>query len=102
MTVVVNVGGACNTDADCKEADLKCFKIFGVGLGAVALPGGYCSKSCSSTIPCPTGSECIATIDGAFCMNKCAGDGNNNHGCRAGYACCESVNACGLQAFCGS
>lgn len=95
----VNVGDACNGDADCKEADLKCFKSLGAGLTKLNLPGGYCSKACDSKTPCPTGSECVSTLYGAFCMRKC-GDGSNS-GCRAGYACCDSVNACGLANFCG-
>jgi hypothetical protein len=103
MTGVVHVGAGCNTDADCDESDLKCFHSVGVGLGAISLPGGYCSKPCDSKTPCPTGGECVATLYGAYCMQRCAtGDGNNNKGCRVGYSCCDSVGACGVDSFCGN
>jgi hypothetical protein len=98
----VHVGQACASNADCMEPDLTCFVAFGKGANAIPLPGGYCSKVCSSVTPCPTGSECVATLYGAFCMNKCSTDGNASNQCRAGYACCESVGACGLAQFCGS
>jgi hypothetical protein len=98
---MVHVGDSCNADLDCMEPDLLCFKFFGNSKGPgpsqqIPLPGGYCSKVCNSRIACPTGSECIDTVYGAFCMNRCPANG-----CRTGYSCCQDVGACGLQQFCG-
>jgi hypothetical protein len=90
------VGQACTADANCMEPDLHCFLALGKGGGAISLPGGYCSKVCDSKTPCPMGSECIATLFGAFCMNVCP-----TGGCRSGYSCCDSVNACGVDQLCG-
>lgn len=77
------VGTACRTDLEC-------------GLGRVCLrdgthqPGGYCSKGCSASTPCPPGASCALLRDGAErCVRTCAVDAD----CRTdeGYACRSGV-----------
>jgi hypothetical protein len=100
MTTIVYVGQGCGSNADCVEPDLSCFHAFGL----YGLPGGYCSKSCGGKVACPTGSECVSTLYGNFCLNQCETNNNTGNGrgtCRPGYACCQSVGACGLDLFCG-
>jgi hypothetical protein len=92
---LTRVGEACMADPDCGPG-LKCYKSLGKGGSTLPLPGGYCSKTCDANHPCPTGSECVSTLYGPFCMNKCP-----TNGCRTGYACCTSVNACGVASLCG-
>ncbi|MBI5533084.1 MAG: hypothetical protein HY898_10230 [Deltaproteobacteria bacterium] len=65
------VGSSCGT---C-QADLQC-----VG-GQV--PGGYCTKACSTAGECGGSGRCVQTNNGGVCFRSC----NTDWDCRPGYAC---------------
>ncbi|HEY5956483.1 MAG TPA: hypothetical protein VIV60_08025 [Polyangiaceae bacterium] len=57
----------------------------------VSWTGGTCSQSCSSSIACPDGTNCIAFDDGSsLCLTRCTA----SDGCRTGYVCSSAVSAC--------
>jgi hypothetical protein len=90
------IGTACTADAQC-DPGLLCAKTFGIGPGHVDIPGGYCTRDCSST-PCPTNSVCATTAFGKFCLSSCPPDP-----CRMGYTCCDEGNgqkACSPMMLC--
>lgn len=80
------IGGACEGDAGCPDG----------GVCDTDLPGGYCTRSCS-TLACPAGSRCYAWDSGeAWCLATCAGPGEGRSGCRADYVCYDDHAGQGL------
>ncbi len=75
--VPATVGLECEDAEDCAD-DLEC---------ADHLPGGYCTRSCSSNDDCPPGSACVVLGGEGFCMAECDGDGD----CRDDYVCSGGV-----------
>ena len=93
------VGTACTSDAQC-DPGLFCAKTFGIGPGHVDIPGGYCTRDCSS-VACPANSMCVTFSFGKYCSSTCPPDP-----CRtsSGYVCCDEGNgdkACTPTALCG-
>ncbi len=76
------VGLACSNNAQC-DPGLICAKSFGVGLGTITIPGGYCTLDCSKAA-CPAGSFCTTFSFGKYCASSCPPDP-----CRTGYVCCN-------------
>ena len=71
-----SVGAACTADENCDRGQL-CF---------TALPGGFCSKTCStlgSTAECPADTVCTQHSAGILCAPIC----QNQDDCRAEYEC---------------
>lgn len=71
------VGDACTGYQDCGGGRYGDCLVAGAGF-----PGGYCTRDCSLSFPCPSGSHCGQyDSDGAgICLKDC---GN----CRGGYSC---------------
>lgn len=90
------IGTACTDDSQC-DPGLFCAKSFGVGPGAVMIPGGYCTHECSQTA-CPANSFCGSFSFGKYCLSSCPPDP-----CRGGYQCCDNggQNGCSPAALCG-
>ena len=80
------IGGPCNTDADCADADGQC-------LTAPEFPNGYCraGENCTTSPDnCPTGTECTPFTNGNnWCLLLC----NTTSDCRSGYIC-DSWSQC--------
>ena len=80
------VGAACEGVYQCTGAlDALCLQ---------ALPQGYCTRDCSQTGSCPTGSTCVSIFEGggSACLDNCAADSD----CRGDYACliAGTANVC--------
>lgn len=70
------IGGACNDFTDC-AGDFDC-------LVAANIPGGYCSRECTTDNDCGAGAVCTRFGDGAqLCAKTCL----FNDDCRDGYGC---------------
>ncbi len=72
--VQTDVGKACSADTDCGGNGLTCRKTT-VALNGV-YQGGYCTKACTTSSPCPMGSSCVSFGGGAetssLCVNDCS------------------------------
>ncbi|ATB27136.1 hypothetical protein MEBOL_000574 [Melittangium boletus DSM 14713] len=81
----IPVGGACTLPSECGPAPYTCIERIFRPSGSEAWVGGYCSRPCGSTQDCPSGSQCVAALDGAYCLDQCepALPGQ----CRASYIC---------------
>jgi hypothetical protein len=97
-----SVGGSCVTDAACDTG--LCVRQ-ALTATTQAWLGGYCSRSCSQTNACPTGSSCLMFEDGSsLCVASCSAESD----CRTGYACasgaclpdCRLGWSCGTQMQC--
>lgn len=80
------IGAPCMTDADCGGGGRVCGHDFRDGQVNISVPGGYCTKSCSSGNPCPSGSTCIAFSFGDWCESNCP---TPDPCSRTGYDCCK-------------
>jgi hypothetical protein len=81
----LDIGAACTKDLDC-GLNRICLQAS----NNVQAPGGYCSKPCSTSVACPTGSTCAVDAQGDnVCMANCTASTT----CRAseGYSCSKSV-----------
>lgn len=80
-----DIGAACTTDIEC-GLNRMCLD----NGGGFQAPNGYCSKACSTSVPCPTGASCgIDSKGDSVCLAQCTpGDGGTS-GCREadGYRC---------------
>ena len=82
-----NIGGACNSDADCADAGATCYPetYRGEPTGFVE---GYCIIFDCSGNSCPEGSGCFGVGDDTTaCLPTCTSDTQ----CRKGYACDDGV-----------
>jgi hypothetical protein len=73
----VPIGSRCGSDGDCGTSPYSC---------DLALPSGYCTRTCLSDADCPTDSACVALSAGVSrCRRKCI----DPLGCRVsdGYTC---------------
>jgi|GEM_PF-823511 len=79
------VGGACEVDADCKDAGAFCYpaELDGERTGFFQ---GYCLIGDCTANSCPTGSTCAEVFanGGTACVDSC---GTANNGCNQGYGC---------------
>lgn len=79
------VGGACALNSECGTSPYVCIDARFLPSGTEAWVGGYCSRPCSATRDCPSGSQCVATQDGPRCLQQCQRDKTGQ--CRAAYVC---------------
>lgn len=79
------VGGACEADADCKDAGAFCYPA-AIDGEATGFFQGYCLIADCTANSCPSGSTCaeIFANGGTACVDSCGTAGN---GCNEGYAC---------------
>ena len=75
------VGGPCDLDGDCADAEAACLT------DAEGFPGGYCMVPDCDELPCPAGSECfqITEAGDTACLATC------DEGCRRGYECAQGL-----------
>ncbi len=84
QTVNGTIGSACTANGDCTDTDATCILND-------ALPGGYCSVTCSQDMgSCGTGGLCLQLTDGFACFKSCT-LGNDSSCGRADYIC-DSVS----------
>ncbi len=89
MPETFGVGTPCTVDAQC--AGGKCITEAELGW-----PGGYCSKTCSTTAQCGVNQNCEFNSDGdGLCVERCSSDAQCP---RSGYRCgdrdFDGVDAC--------
>lgn len=81
-----SIGKACASDGDCSDAGgATCAKSFLQFRAVDPAPGGYCTRSCTASAECGTGSECVGARFGnpGHCSIACDGHAD----CRDGYYC---------------
>ena len=86
-STVSDLGGACESDANCQGASSVCLaEVSG-------FPGGHCSEPCEGLCPDPTGDDpaiCTPMAEqGAWCVLGCQTP-DSTEGCREGYRCVAS------------
>jgi hypothetical protein len=79
-------GSPCTTESDCASTGTQPLCVTG-------FPGGYCSRSCSSSASCPDGTFCLNNV---ACVVSC---GPGDHCGRAGFAC-STVPGLGTTPWC--
>ncbi len=81
------VGGACEVDADCKDADAFCYPAEYEGEWTGFFQG-YCFIGDCTANSCPSGSTCAQVLanGGMACVDSC---GTANNGCNQGYTCID-------------
>ncbi len=86
------LGAPCKDDAGCEGGTC-------ISEGDYGFPGGHCSSTCSDTVACDAGSECI-TFTGtgeSFCLQACDPAAS---ACGVGYKCLDLGNAAVCVAGC--
>lgn len=84
------IGGPCQADTDCVDADAYCYAE-GFDGNANGFIGGYCLIFDCSASSCPAGSSCITVTSQGdkACFADCA-----EGACRQGYACASDDLTC--------
>lgn len=107
--VLRGTGEACALDREC--IDGACLVL--------GFSGGYCTKSCTTSVDCVAGSQCGTNPSGVgptkVCLKQCSSPGQAPGGCRSSYVCeanagtsgvpvcfpgCTSPTMCGLAPSC--
>lgn len=89
------VGTGCGADVDCGDGYFC----------ATNTPGGYCSRLCDHTRPCPAGSDCISQGSSSVCLATCDGPAdcrNSDYLCHEGHClpACQSDDDCPIRNVC--
>jgi uncharacterized protein (TIGR03382 family) len=85
--IVTQVGRACSTPGECGSSFGLCRLPETGGSGQTLWQGGYCTQACEvGQQPCPPGSLCAQTDEGARCLQNCR---VGLADCRPGYACAQ-------------
>lgn len=104
-------GDSCSLNREC--IDGSCLVL--------GFNGGYCTRSCSTSVDCVAGSQCGVNPSGVgparVCLKQCSSPGQSPGGCRTSYVCeshagtsgvpvcfpgCTSSTMCGLAPTCDS
>jgi hypothetical protein len=100
-TTLQPIGGACTSASNC-QAGLFCKQT--TTRGDATMPGGYCTKACSTSTDCGGGAGCIGGASTAlaffgestgFCAGSCPSAGAQST-CRTGYLCYGQTGAAGF------
>jgi hypothetical protein len=82
------IGAACALDSDCKSS--LCSPEQSAASGKV-WEGGYCTQTCSDSLPCQDAASCLTYEDGSsYCAATCSASTD----CRSGYVCSASAKIC--------
>lgn len=88
--VTARIGDACGSGGFQCTPPGQCLPPQG------GFPDGYCTQTCSSAMPCPSGSTCATTNAGPVsiqtCLANCTGIGTQST-CRKSYTCAPTANA---------